>query len=277
MRSPTRSLAVLSLTIALMTSIAACGSSANSKPTTSRSSATNTASTDTGPHLSASSGGASVRKGAPAEVVARVAGQTISKATLAHWIPIEAVLSHYTLPQEPVPSGVVPDPPSYTACIAYLRATPPEALNAQAMPTTAQLKERCRAYDKAIRRHTLQILVSYAWTRAEAHAHGIDVTDREVQRRWVQLEPERFPTEAIFTRYLRYTGSTVGDQLFHLRFNLLSERLGHKLLAEGGLPRAKKFYSEFARRWAAKTDCSPGYVIPECKQYKGPEAPEASI
>jgi hypothetical protein len=260
MRSPTRSLAVLSLTIALMTSIAACGSSANSKPTTSRSSATNTSSTDTGPHLSASNGGASVRKGALAEVVAR-----------------EAVLSHYTLPQEPVPSGVVPDPPSYTACIAYLRATPPEALNAQAMPTTAQLKERCRAYDKAIRRHTLQILVSYAWTRAEAHAHGIDVTDREVQRRWVQLEPERFPTEAIFTRYLRYTGSTVGDQLFHLRFNLLSERLGHKLLAEGGLPRAKKFYSEFARRWAAKTDCSPGYVIPECKQYKGPEAPEASI
>jgi hypothetical protein len=59
--------------------------------------------------------------------------------------------------------------------------------------------------------------------------------------------------------------------------NPLAKKLEYKIIGQIGIPRASKFYHEFPKRWAAQTNCSPEYIIPECKQYKGTQEPEAAI
>jgi hypothetical protein len=36
-----------------------------------------------------------------------------------------------------------------------------------------------------------------------------------------------------------------------------------------------RFVAAWRARWTSRTDCSPGYVVQKCRQYKGPMAPEA--
>ena len=35
---------------------------------------------------------------------------------------------------------------------------------------------------------------------------------------------------------------------------------------------AERIRQEFKKKWTAKTDCQPEYVVPDCKQYKAPKA-----
>jgi foldase protein PrsA len=37
------------------------------------------------------------------------------------------------------------------------------------------------------------------------------------------------------------------------------------------------FIAAWRRRWTARTDCNAAYVVPKCRQYKGPEAPEEPL
>src|ERR1035437_9769921 len=80
------------------------------------------------------------------EDVAQVASSSgvtsISKSSLKHWMFVEAVLLHNEQPTTAVPKGLLPDPPEYTTCIAYLRATPLKLNENGPTPTTAQLKSR---------------------------------------------------------------------------------------------------------------------------------------
>ena len=223
--------------------------------------------------MTACGNGGTVASGAAVEV----AGQTVSKATLEHWIPVEAIISREPIPKQPVPEGEVPDPPHYTACIAYLKATTPQPTTGQAKPTTAQLKSQCQQHYEAVRRHMLEILISYAWTSAEATAQGITVSDHEVEQKFTQFKHEQYPTEAIFQKFLKYTGENLSDELLLVRFDMLSNRLEQKIIHQGGIAGATEFYREFPKRWAAKTSCNPGYVVPDCKQYKGSLPPEAQI
>ena len=47
---------------------------------------------------------------------------------------------------------------------------------------------------------------------------------------------------------------------------LLAERRRHTLTA---------FIAAWRRKWTARTDCRPGYVVQKCRQYKGPKVAEA--
>lgn len=215
--------------------------------------------------------------GTPSGAIVEVAGQTVSKMTLDHWVPIEAVISREPVPQQPVPKGEVPDPPRYTACVAYLQATAPAAANGPAKPTTAELKSQCRQRYEAVRRHMLNILITYAWVNAEATVRGIKVSDSEVEQRFARFKPGQFASEAVFQRFLKYTGESLADELLLERFDLLSSKLQQKIVLEHDAAGVAKFYQEFPRRWASKTDCSPGYIVSNCRQYKGPLPPEAQI
>jgi hypothetical protein len=39
----------------------------------------------------------------------------------------------------------------------------------------------------------------------------------------------------------------------------------------------RSFIAAWRRRWTARTDCSPGYVVQKCAQYKGTKAPEEPL
>jgi hypothetical protein len=216
--------------------------------------------------------------GGSGETVAEVDGQKISKATLDHWVPIEAVISREVYPERPPPSGVIPDPPSYSACVGYTKSIRASGVEAPD-PSTQSLspKAECKQRYAALRKHMLQILITYQWLIAESAAQGVKVSDAEVRQNLERYEREQFGSKAKFRRFLKYTHQTVADELLVIRIDQLSTRLQKKILAERGKAGAIEYYKRFPEVWTAKTDCRAGYVIPECKQYRGPEAPEASI
>jgi hypothetical protein len=44
-----------------------------------------------------------------------------------------------------------------------------------------------------------------------------------------------------------------------------------ELTATGEQGALTKFVKEFKSKWQAETDCRPGYVMQDCKQYKAPK------
>jgi foldase protein PrsA len=211
-----------------------------------------------------------------AGVVARFRGWQLSVGSLTHWIAIEAVLERDLYPQQAPPPGMVPDPPKFSACVGYERASWPPTVVGKPAPTRQQLLQACRARYEQIREHILQLLISYQWMQAETRAHHILVSELDVQRAYVGVEhgaPWRTTTE--FAKYLHATGETPADERKIVRFDLEDSALEEQTLHEHGIPGLRKLLRQFPRELKAQTNCSPGYVITECKQYKGSQPPEA--
>lgn len=207
-------------------------------------------------------------------VVVRVGGNSITKGALDRWAAIEAVLSYQVNPTQPVPKGVVPDPPSYANCIAYLATTPTTLIASTQKPTTAQLKTRCRQKQETLRHHMLDILITNYWLEGEGAARSVTVSDAEVQ----QALDRQFATPAAFRGFLKITGEKASDERALLRASLMATKLQQAVAAQKGLTAAQqqqalaKFTSEFTKKWSARTSCQPGYVVQECRQYNGPKA-----
>jgi hypothetical protein len=220
------------------------------------------------------------------EIVARVPGLvSISKATLEHWMPVEAVVLYQEYPTKPVPKGVIPDPPDYPACISYLR-THPQLAERHKKQTVAQLKSKCEHQYRELKVLTLNTLLVWYWTIGAGHELGIKASDAEAKLRLKETNPTYFTTDAQFKRYLKLTGQTLPDMLFRSKVQLFEVRILAKLQAlEKLLPQgmtAQQRQSALTklndslppnRQWAARTTCSKGYVVSACRQYKGPEAP----
>jgi foldase protein PrsA len=217
--------------------------------------------------------------GISGDAVVQVGANSISKAMVDHWTRIEAVLTYKVIPRQPVPRGVVPDPPKYTACIAYLEANAPQPVKGQSKPTASQLKSQCQQRYVGLQRKVLSILITFDWMSGEIADQGAKVTDGEVKQAFQRFEHEEFSTEADFHKYLTYTGMSISDVLLLMRNTVLGTKLQQKALAKKG-PTVQqqeqafaRFAGEFRKKWTAKTSCRTGYVVPGCKQYKGTEAP----
>jgi foldase protein PrsA len=207
--------------------------------------------------------------------VAQVGGSSISKATLDHWLPIEAILTYELKPSKPVPSGVVPDPPDFTACVTRLASTPAKLVESGPKPTKAQLKSECRQRYQTLRQAALGFLITAEWMIGEGAEQGVQASKGEIMQRFEQVKKLLFPTEAAFQKYLAITGETVSDQLFRSKVKVLSEKIEQKIIYKKRLSAQQqqsayaKFYKEFPTKWIARTSCRAGYVIVDCKQYKG--------
>jgi foldase protein PrsA len=53
--------------------------------------------------------------------------------------------------------------------------------------------------------------------------------------------------------------------------------IASRLAAEQPQRRLAAFTASWRSTWKARTSCRPGYVVRECRQYSGPDAPEASL
>lgn len=219
-----------------------------------------------------SSGGAGGDSGG---VAVRVGGRVISVAAVAHWVPIEAVLAFdEVFPRRSVPVGLVPDPPDYTSCIGYLqRSRSGSASGVRA--SRSRLKRECAERYATARQHILDILIKYEWLLGEAAERGLSMSDAEAEREMQAHERSQFSSSAAFHRYLSSTGLTMSDELLRFKNNLLARRIVSNVLdAKGlGLQQRRRAYAEFISKWVARTDCSPGYVIADCRQYKGSQPP----
>jgi hypothetical protein len=204
-------------------------------------------------------------------IVARIDGNSITKATLDHWTDVEAVLAYEAEPKKPVPTGVIPDPPSYAKCIAYSKTT--LALGGARLPQSrAQLKRQCEARRRTLQRHVLDILITYYWLLGEGTENGVKATAAEIGR----VKDQIFPTAASFHRYLTLTGERPADERLIIEKDLLDTEL-LQLAEAKSKPKGEHEHERvvveaaraFTNKWKARTSCSAGYVVTECKQYQG--------
>jgi hypothetical protein len=211
-------------------------------------------------------------------VVAEVAGKTITKASFDHWMAVTAIRDYEPVPRGPVSSGVLPDPPRYAACIAHLQASAPHTVGATP-PSREQLKKQCQQGYRALREQVLSSLITGWWLIAEGEARGLKASASEVKRRAKQIEKTEFANNAELRRYLKDTKETVADRLFRAKIKVFSKKIEDQITASTheGRNAVTRFVLGFPREWAAKTTCRPGYVMYNCREYKGPIPPEARL
>jgi foldase protein PrsA len=175
--------------------------------------------------------------------VVQVDGQPITKDTFSHWLSVAAASSSAAAPGQTAPKPVVPDPPSYTACIAHLAATAPKPAKGQAAPTQAQLKSQCEQQYKSLQQEVLGFLVSSYWVLGEASALGVKLSDKEVKKQFEKIKSQQFPKPAEFQKFLSTSGQTVSDLLLRVKLNLLSSKIQQKIVKE----KAKVTHDQIAK------------------------------
>jgi foldase protein PrsA len=179
--------------------------------------------------------------GVPGNAVANVNGTPITVSTFNHWMTVAAnASSASTTTGAATPKVPVPDPPSFTNCIAHLEATAPKPAKGQKKPTAAQLKTQCEQQYTSLKQSVLGYLISANWVISEAAERGVKVSDAEVKKQFNQIKSQQFPTEAAFQKFLASTGYTVSDVLLRVKLDLLSTKLQQKISKEAGAKPTEK-------------------------------------
>jgi phosphatidylethanolamine-binding protein (PEBP) family uncharacterized protein len=119
----------------------------------------------------------------------------------------------------------------------------------------------------------LGFLITSEWVVEEAGARGISVSEAEVKQRFAQLEHQSFPKAGALQKYLAKSGETEADLLARIKVELLASRIAAGVTAgKSGAQRTAlltDFEMNFHTHWKNLTVCHAGYVMEDCKQYKG--------
>jgi hypothetical protein len=210
-------------------------------------------------------------------VVVSVGANSLTKTALGNWVAFEAVLQHAYRPNQPVPPGLIPDPPAYRECIAYLGALA-ASQGVRPKPHTDQRRRECQQERVSLERQTLGVLIDAYWVREEAAARHVLVGPAEVERdlRRVFLSKRwRFPPSVgAPTPYERFV---VADRLLLAKLQRrtlpIYARLRHARhpeslrLTEELDAEIQRLANKIASRWTPRTHCQAGYVVSECSEY----------
>jgi foldase protein PrsA len=179
--------------------------------------------------------------GIPGNAVVSVDGTPITNGTFNHWMTVAANSSSASASAgKTAPKAVVPDPPTYKACIAHLEAIAPKPAKGQPKPTAAALKTQCEQQYAALKQQVLGYLISADWVIGEASDQGVKVTDNEVKKQFNQIKSQQFPKEADFQKFLTSTGYTVSDVLLRVKLDLLSQKIQKKVSTDAGKKPSEK-------------------------------------
>lgn len=185
-----------------VTGLSACGSSSSVKNAMRQSATVQTTAT--------------VQNASERVAVVHVGGDSITKATVDHWISVRR------------PKIASYEPRSRAACSAVrvkAEVGSPKLIKGYP-PTMAQLKRRCeQKHEQALKEQVLGSLISSEWVIQEAAKDGLRVTDSEVERQLDEDKRKQFSSEAEFQRYLKSTGETVADLLLGIKLGLASEKI----------------------------------------------------
>jgi hypothetical protein len=212
-------------------------------------------------------GGLSVGCGS-GDTVARVDDTPISKPMLSHWMSATVAADYRNDLGAAAPEGLVSDPANYPRCIA---ATAKLAGGRRPARSPAVL---CRELYRAVKEQAMSFLLDASWHIQDAREHHETVSTTEILRRLARLKENEMPKPGQFDRYLAEVGRTKADELYLLKRNILIERQLMRLQRQashlaGGEAAREKVLEEWLARWTSKTICQPGYVVPQCSEYKG--------
>jgi hypothetical protein len=261
-------------------------------------------------------GGCGSSGGIPSDAVAVVGSTPITKAALRHWTSVQLATNYESVPQKPLPAGVVYEPPNFGACVARLRMgareagagvsltpaqlsaalakgsfnvskLPKKAKTRTALPSTAQLERKCAAGYRAVEQHILNVLIVFQWDIQEAEADGVNPSEAEVRKEFARFSSEKYSKPGDLQRLLEYTGEHFSDELMRERQDLIGTRVTQREFAKLGIdpPHVtaaqehayEAYFSHRVKEAVAKTSCRKGYVVNNCKQYRGPLEPDPRI
>lgn len=174
--------------------------------------------------------------------VANVAGVAITKAGFEHWLAVTTALSTAASKGTSTPGA----------------STPSQALKNQ----------------------TLAFLISSQWVLSEAAAKGISVSEAAIHKRFTEIEHEEFKQPGELKTFMSKSGETMADLLLRVKIELLESQISQRVTASKHSSAEKQaalaaFQAAFQKRWKAKTTCKSGYVVEDCKEYKGVPGAEA--
>lgn len=170
--------------------------------------------------------------GVPGNAVVSVNGTPVTTATFNHWMAVAA--SSGAASASGASKPVLPDPPTFKACIAHLEATAPKPAKGQPKPTQAALKSQCEQQYTALKQQVLGFLISANWVIGEAESQGVKVSDEEVKKQFNQIKSQQFPQEAQFQKFLASSGQTISDLLLRVKLDMLSQKLQQKVTKDAG-------------------------------------------
>jgi Raf kinase inhibitor-like YbhB/YbcL family protein len=184
-----------------------------------------------------SSSAVPAKQASAGQVVATVQRTPITKASFVHWLAVTAAVSH-----------------------------------SKAHSGTART---------ALRNQVLGFLITTQWVLAEAARLGISVSEAEVRQRLAQATAKQYPKASQLKRYLSSIGETEADLLMRIKVELLESKIARHVTAGKTATTEphlllSDFQKSFEARWRARTSCLAGYVMEDCKEYKGPRHPPAS-
>ena len=172
--------------------------------------------------------GASVIAGCGSDVpsgsVAKVGDATIKKADFDKWLKSAA--------QGSAQGGAasVPDPPSYSKCVAAKSAQP--APQGTKKPDAAGLKKQCRQEYNQLKGDVMQFLIQAQWVQQESASRGVKVSDQEVKTRLTEEKKRAFPGkggEKKYQAFLTTSGMNEADILFRFKLETLQQKLTQKV------------------------------------------------
>jgi hypothetical protein len=247
----TRKISAFAVACLMTSGLAACGGGTSHQTVTQSSDA-------------AGSSTAETASGASGEVVARVGATTITKTTLDQWMSAMVGGDYYEKNIEVAPKGLISTPPQYASCTLAVKALAVKLRHEQSKLSATALKGKCQLLNHVIQQQALVYLISSQQNIALGAELGVTVTPAEVQG---QLQASRYPrilTEAEFHEYLVNRGWTLAQFKHLVKQDVLSETLRAKLVNEPQLlarARAER------KKWIARTNCQPEYVVEGCRQY----------
>jgi Raf kinase inhibitor-like YbhB/YbcL family protein len=171
------------------------------------------------------------------EAVAMVDQTPIAKATFDHWMAVTAALSHSTTRA----------PAAYTAR----------------------------------RNQVLGYLITSQWVLDEAAHLGVSASEAQVHRRLAQFRAKQFPKASEFAKYLASVGESEADLLQRTKAELLESKISQRVTAAKTAgtdvsTALSTFQSSFYARWKQRTSCKVGYVMEDCREYKGAPHPQST-
>lgn len=122
----------------------------------------------------------------------------------------------------------------------------------------------------------LGFLITSEWVIGEAAARHMSVSDAEVRQRFAQLVHQSFPKSGSLQKYLARSGENEADLLARIKVELLASHIAAHVTERASSSRRSALLAGFERNfqahWKRLTTCDPGYVMEDCREYKG--APE---
>jgi hypothetical protein len=208
--------------------------------------------------------------GSSEKTVATVGKTKLSQATLSHWMTVTLGGDYRATLGATAPEGLVSDPVDYPRCVSVLARVLAQA--GKAKSSDAELRLKCRQLNAGIKEQALGYVLSVLWTIEEGNELGSRVSEGEVTRRMRELADRDYHGPVQLARTLATLRRTIADERFLVKRNILGYRFLERMRKKasqlgGGEKTLTKLVLEHNAKWMRKTDCRPGYLAWECKQY----------